>query len=39
HSSVNTTRIYTMESGYNHIRQLEGLKLLVGIDDRIPLLL
>jgi integrase/recombinase XerD len=39
HSSVNTTRIYTIESGYNHIRQLESLKLLVEIDDRIPLLL
>ena len=23
HSSVNTTRIYTMESGENHLRQLE----------------
>lgn len=39
HSSVNTTRIYTIESGYNHIRQLESLKLLVEVDDRIPLLL
>lgn len=29
HSSVNTTRIYTMESGGNHIRQLEKLDFLV----------
>lgn len=39
HSSVNTTRIYTMESGYNHMRQLEKLKLLFDFDNRIPLLL
>ena len=39
HSSVDTTRIYTMESGYNHIRQLENLRLLIGVDNRIPLLL
>lgn len=29
HSSVNTTRIYTMESGGNHMRQLEKMNLLV----------
>ncbi len=29
HSSVNTTRIYTMESGYVHRRQLERLHLLL----------
>lgn len=39
HSSVNTTRIYTMESGENHIRQLEKMDLLVGRYNRIPLLL
>ena len=41
HSSVNTTRIYTMESGRNHARQLEKLNLLVrnGAYNRIPLLL
>ncbi|WP_331663101.1 tyrosine-type recombinase/integrase [Lacrimispora sp.] len=39
HSNVNTTRIYTVESGYNHVRQLESLKLLVEVDNRIPLLL
>lgn len=30
HSSINTTRIYTMESGRNHIRQLEKMQLIVG---------
>lgn len=29
HSSINTTRIYTMESGGNHIRQLENMGLMV----------
>lgn len=29
HCSVNTTRIYTMESGENHIRQLEKLNLII----------
>ena len=29
HSSVNTTRIYTMESGRTHRRQLERMKLLL----------
>lgn len=29
HSSVNTTRIYTMESGENHARQLEHMRLLL----------
>lgn len=39
HSSVNTTRIYTMENGENHIRQLEKLGLLIDRYNRIPLLL
>ena len=26
HSSINTTRVYTMESGYQHISQLEQLQ-------------
>lgn len=30
HSNLDTTRIYTMESGKNHIRQLENLNLIVG---------
>ena len=29
HSSINTTRIYTMESGHTHRRQMERLKLLI----------
>ena len=39
HSSVNTTRIYTMESGENHLRQLEKMDLLIDRYNRIPLLL
>ena len=39
HSSVNTTRIYTMESGENHVRQLERMGLLIDRYNRIPLLL
>lgn len=43
HSSINTTRIYTMESGMNHVRQLERMKLLIegenGDYNRISLLL
>ena len=43
HSSINTTRIYTMESGGNHIRQMERMGLLIEPGDReynrIPLLL
>ena len=39
HSSVNTTRIYTMESGENHVRQLERMGLLIEHYNRIPLLL
>ena len=39
HSSVNTTRIYTMESGENHMRQLEKMGLLIDRYNRIPLLL
>ncbi len=38
HSSINTTRIYTMESGKQHARQLEKLDLLVK-DNRMCLLL
>lgn len=30
HSSVNTTRIYTMESGSEHIRQLERMELVLS---------
>ena len=29
HSSINTTRIYTMESGYVHRRQLEKMRLVI----------
>ena len=29
HASVNTTRIYTRTAGANHIRMLEGLKLVI----------
>ena len=29
HSSINTTRIYTMESGYIHRRQIEKMPLLL----------
>ena len=36
HSSVNTTRIYTMESGKEHARQLEKLNLLIT-DNRMYL--
>ena len=39
HSSVDTTRIYTMESGENHVRQLERMGLLIEHYNRIPLLL
>ncbi|MEY8352898.1 tyrosine-type recombinase/integrase [Lachnospiraceae bacterium 54-53] len=39
HSSINTTRSYTIESGYSHVRQLEKLKLLIEVDNRIPILL
>ena len=37
HSSVNTTRIYTMESGKQYLKQLEQMDLLVDY-NRIPLL-
>lgn len=30
HSSINTTRIYTMESGHEHVKQLNHLGLLLG---------
>lgn len=39
HSSINTTRIYTMESGEQHVRQLEQMDLLVSDYNRISLLL
>lgn len=43
HSNINTTRIYTMESGVNHRKQLEQMQLLIepgtGEDNRISLLL
>jgi len=29
HSSVDTTRIYTMESGFTHRRQLEKMRLVI----------
>lgn len=29
HANVNTTRIYTRTAGENHIRMLEGLKLVI----------
>ncbi|MDE7192413.1 MAG: tyrosine-type recombinase/integrase, partial [Oscillospiraceae bacterium] len=31
HSSIATTRIYTMESGYNHFRQVNLLNLVVSL--------
>lgn len=37
HSNINTTRIYTMESGGNHIRQLEKMNLLTGKYNEISL--
>lgn len=39
HSDINTTRIYTMESGQNHLRQIEKMNLLVGNYNGISLLL
>ncbi len=39
HSDINTTRIYTIESGANHIRQLEKLDLVVERYNGISLLL
>lgn len=39
HSSVNTTRIYTRESGENHRMQLERMQLLADGYNRISLLL
>jgi site-specific recombinase XerD len=39
HSDVNTTRIYTKESGHAHLRILEQLDLLVAQYNGIPLLL
>ncbi len=37
HSDINTTRVYTIESGENHIRQLEQLGLVVEQYNRISL--
>ncbi|CAK7045173.1 MAG: Tyrosine recombinase XerD [Bacteroides rodentium] len=39
HSSVNITRIYTMESGENHVRQLERMGLLIEHYNRRGILL
>lgn len=39
HSNVNTTKIYTIESGEKHIRQIEQLGLLLPDYNRISLLL
>ncbi len=39
HSSINTTRVYTMESGGTHIRQLERMGLLAEENNGISLLL
>ena len=35
-SSVNTTRIYTMESGENHLRQLREMNLLIDRSIESP---
>ena len=39
HSNINTTRIYTMESGRNHMRQLEKLEVLFDFYNNFSLLL
>ena len=39
HSSIATTRIYTMESGENHARQLEKMDLIINDYNKITLLL
>lgn len=39
HCNVNTTKIYTIESGENHRRQIEQLKLTFSENNRISLLL
>lgn len=39
HSDINTTRIYTMESGSKRRKELEQLNLLIGRYNRISLLL
>ena len=39
HSNINTTRIYTMESGRSHMRQLEKLEVLFGFYNKLSLLL
>lgn len=39
HSSINTTRIYTVESGENHVRQIEKMDLIINDYNRIHLLI
>ena len=39
HSNVNTTKIYTIESGESHLRQIERLKLMISENNGISLLL
>ena len=39
HSNINTTRVYTRESGRNHIKQLEKLNVLFEVYNRRPILL
>ena len=39
HSNINTTRIYTMESGRSHMRQLEKLEVLFDFYNKLSLLL
>lgn len=39
HSNINTTRIYTMESGRSHMRQLEKLEVLFDFYNKFSLLL
>lgn len=39
HSSIATTRIYTMESGENHARQLEKMDLIINDYNKMTLLL
>ena len=39
HSNINTTRIYTMESSKNYLKQLEKLNVLFENYNKIPLLL
>ena len=39
HSSIATTRIYTMESGENHARQLEKMDLIIDDYNKMYILL